>query len=206
MTKKEFVNFVKQECKKHNVICDLRKTKYLRIDGLVCSGAFFPEGKLVVAMKNPDSYEVLVHEYCHMTQALENGDVWKNHQKISNKEFTGWFNDKPSTNIKQYIKWIIAAELDNEKRSVKLIKKLKLDFIDIDLYIKKANLYIQFYNWVLLHRKWTKPNKPLHKSKKLIGLVPKKFTMDYSKISKRLEDRITEFYNETGRKNKKIHG
>lgn len=205
MTQEQFISYVKEECKKHNIICDLRKTRYVKIDGLACTGAFFPDGKIVVAMKNPDAYEVLVHEYCHMLQSFENIKEWKNHEKINNIEFIEWFKGAPSKNIKKYIKWIIAVELENEKRSVELIKKLNLDFIDIPLYIKKANIYLQFYNWVLIHRKWTKPNKPMHKCKRLLKLVPKTFTMDYTKIGNRLEKEMTKFYYEKTRKNTEIY-
>ena len=186
MTKNEFVNFVKLECKKHNVKCVLKNTSYLKIDGVTCSGLFYPEGKLVVAMKNPLAYEVLLHEYCHMTQWLEQTDEWKNHQKINPEKISDWLNGKPCRNIKKYIGWIIDVELDNEKRAVKMVKKINLDFIDINSYIKKANAYIQFYNWVLKNRKWSKPNKPIYKSKDVLSLVSSKFNMDYSKISDKL--------------------
>lgn len=195
MTKPEFIAFVKKECKKHKVICDLRKTNYVKVDGFACTGAFYPEGKLLVAMKNPLAYEILVHEYCHMTQWLERTNEWKNHEKINNGAFVGWFQGKPCRNIKKYIDWIIDVELDNEKRSVKLIKKLNLDFIDLNLYIKKANVYIQFYNWVLLNRKWSKPGKPMHKSNLILSLVPSKFNMNYKKIPTKLNNAMSSYYN-----------
>jgi hypothetical protein len=186
MTKSEFLNFVKEECKKHKVKCVLKNTSYLKIEGITCSGLFYPEGKLVVAMKSPMAYEILLHEYCHMTQWIEQTEEWKNHQKINPDQFSGWLNGTPCRNIKKYIKWIIDVELDNEKRAVKMIKKINLDFIDINLYIKKANAYVQFYNWVLKNRKWSKPNKPIYKSEAVLSLVPSKFNMDYSKISDKL--------------------
>lgn len=196
MKKHELLDFIKSECKKHNVVCDLRNTTYVRIDRTPCIGAFYPEGRLVVAMKDKIAYEVLLHEYCHMTQWLDNSDEWKNHQKIDPDEFNNWLMGIPSKNIEKYIRWIVDLELDNEKRAVKLIKKLKLDFIDKKMYIKKSNLYIQYYNWLLQHKEWNSSNKRMYSSKKLLSLVPSSFTMDYSKISKRLENAFTEFFNE----------
>jgi hypothetical protein len=195
MNKSQFIEFVKAECKKHNVKCVLKNTEYLRIDGITCTGLFYPEGKLVVAMKSSQGYEVLLHEYCHMTQWLEKIPEWKNHQKIDADKFNGWLSGNPCRSIKKYIQWIIDIELDNEKRAVKTIKRLGLDFIDINMYIKKANVYVQFYNWVLRNRKWSKPNKPMYKSKEILALVPSKFNMDYTKISDKLNKAMCFHYN-----------
>lgn len=194
MKKAELVEFIKSECKKHNVVCDLRNTTYVRIDTHACMGAFYPEGRLVVAMKDKMAHEVLLHEYCHMTQWLDNTEEWQNHQKIDPIEFNDWLDGGSSKNIETYIKWIIDLELDNEKRAVKLIEKLKLDFIDKKMYIKKSNLYLQYYNWLLIHKTWNSSKKRIYSSKKLLSMVPSSFRMNYYKISKKLENGFTEFF------------
>lgn len=194
MSKDEFLNFVKLECEKNKIKFILIPHEYMIIGGIPCSGAFYQSNKLMVAINNEYAYEVLLHEYCHMLQWLENIQEWKNAQKINSKKFNNWFDGKNCKNIKTYIDYIIDLELENEKRSVKMIKKLNLDFIDIKRYIKKANVYIQFYNWVLIHRKWSKPGKPMHKSESILDLVPSKFSMNYRKIPKRLEKAMTYYY------------
>jgi hypothetical protein len=46
---KEFIKFVKAECKKHKVKCDLRKTKYVKLSGSIkCSGWFDSEKRELV--------------------------------------------------------------------------------------------------------------------------------------------------------------
>ena len=195
MNKSELVSFIKKECKQRNIKCTLKNTTYLKVDGVPCGGLFHPDIGLMVAMGNDHAYEILVHEYCHMTQWIEQIQEWKNHQKINSEQFDSWLAGGKCRNIKKYIKWIIELELENEKRSVKMIKKLKLDFIDINLYIKKANAYLQFYNWLLIHKSWTKPGKPMYKSKKVLSMMPAKFNMNYNKISAKLDKVMTDYYN-----------
>lgn len=200
MTEEEFVKYVKKECRNNNVKCILTQTGYLRMDGIPCSGMFYEVngnqgGILKVAMKNDLAYEILVHEYCHMTQWIDKIDEWKKHQRIDSLKFTGWLRGNKCKSIKKYIEWIIALELDNEKRSVNVIKKLNLDFIDIDLYIKRANAYLQFYNWVLENRQWATKNKPIYKSDEVISLVPAKFNMNYSRIPYKLSKAMSDYYN-----------
>ena len=83
MTDKEtrFVRWVKKQCRKHGVKCDLRKVKYLRLSGNIrCSGYFDDttdkKPTLVVSMNRKDWLEILVHEYCHLTQWAEGFGLW----------------------------------------------------------------------------------------------------------------------------------
>lgn len=200
MTSHEFVEYVKQECKNNNVTCMLRPSGYLRMDGITCTGLFYEinnneRGVLKVAMNSDLAYEILVHEYCHMTQWIDQTKEWKNHQRIDPIKFSGWLKGEKCKSIKKYIEWIIALELDNEKRAVNTIKKLNLDFIDIDLYIKRANAYLQFYNWVLENRRWSSPNKPVYDSDEVLSLVPSKFNMNYSRIPYKLSKAMSHYYN-----------
>ena len=60
----------------------------------------------------------------------------------------------------KYIGYTRDLELDNEKRAVRMIRKWKLS-VDVDKYIKGANAYIHFYNWMGYTRRWSKPtNSP----------------------------------------------
>ena len=68
MDDKEFIKHVKQECKKHNVKCILKNTKTVQLDGSSRCSGYFDEESLVVAMNRPDAMQILVHEYCHLTQ------------------------------------------------------------------------------------------------------------------------------------------
>jgi hypothetical protein len=89
-------------------------------------------------------------------------------------------------NIKKHLAVSRELELDNEKRSVRIIKKFGLD-VDIDSYIKKANAYIYFYNRLLATRKWATPNNSPYGNQKIIEKMPRYFKADYSITPKRIE-------------------
>jgi hypothetical protein len=189
MTKKElqFVEFVKQECKRYNIKCKLKPVKYLRLSGNIkCSGYFDEEEPaLAVATNRQDWLEILVHEYCHLTQWLDNGSIWKK----GTTSLAYVFEWLAGADVKRVNKHIDAArdlELDNEKRSVAMIKKWDLN-IDTDSYIKKANAYVQFYNYMKQTRKWCVPNNSPYKNARVVDAMSTKFNLNYKKLSKRLE-------------------
>lgn len=192
MGTEEFIKHVRKECKKYGVNCVLKNTKTVRLDGdSRCSG-YFDEENLVVAMKRPDAIQILVHEYCHLTQWVEQCDIWKLSVKNkSHDKLYRWLAGENVKDIETSISICRDLELDNEKRSVKMIKKFNLD-IDIELYIKKANSYIQFYNYLLISRKWCKPNNTPYKNERLLESMPNKFNMNYNKLSKKLLKIFTE--------------
>ena len=80
----------------------------------------------------------------------------------------------------------IDLELDNERRSVKMMRKWGLS-IDTKKYTKAANAYLQFYNWMLQSRKWSKPTNTPYTNKRIVAAMPDSFRMDYTKLPKRLE-------------------
>ena len=143
---KEFVNYVKSECKKYGVKCDLRKTKYVKLSGNIkCSGYFDEDTPaLVCSMNRPDWIEILAHEFSHLTQWIDQIPLWKKCM-VSMPLVDEWLQGDEVPDIKKHLAVSRELELDNEKRSVKIIKKFGLD-VNIDNYIKKANAYIFFYN------------------------------------------------------------
>jgi len=184
---KDFIKHVKSECKKHGIKCDLRRTKYVRLSGNIkCSGYFDEdEPALVCSMNRPDSLEILAHEFGHFTQWVEKIDLWKKCM-TSMPLVDEWLGGKDVPNIKKHLAASRDLELDNEKRTVKLIKKFELD-IDIERYIKKANAYVMFYNRMLATRKWATPKNSPYKNERLIEAMPGHFRMNYNSIPKRIE-------------------
>lgn len=185
-----FVKWIKKECKKYKVKCSLRNTSYLVVSNNIrCSGYFSDEDEkapvLAVAMKNPQWLEILVHEYCHLTQWIDGIDLWKKADK-SLVLVDEWLSGKTVCNINYHLSVARDLELDNEKRSVALIKKWDLN-IDVENYIKKANAYIQFYNYLKKTRRWSKPNNQPYKNEEIVNIMSTKFNMNYKKMSKRVE-------------------
>lgn len=186
-TIKRFIQHIKSECKARGVKVDLRPGAYVKIGAIKCSGYFDEQDKkLVVALNQSAALEILVHEFAHFTQWIENCEAWrigsKNYHKVDE-----WLSGKNFKNIHRYMAEARDLELDNEKRSVKLIKKFKLP-IDTKLYTKKANAYVQFYNWMLTTRRWCKPNNSPSKNEFVLAMCSDKFNMNYNKLSKRLEE------------------
>jgi hypothetical protein len=165
----------------------LREVSYLKLDGNIkCSGYFDDHSnKLAVAMKSTMALEILVHEFGHLTQYIDNCKPWKNLGDSLDK-MTAWLQGEE---IEDYSKHIDAArdmELDNEKRSVKIIKDFNLN-INIDQYIKKANSYVYFYNWMKHTRRWSRPTNSPYKNANLINIMPDQFQKSYKTIPKSIK-------------------
>lgn len=175
----EFIAHVKQECKRVGVKCILRPAKSIKLEGSSrCSGYFDSENKeLVVAMKQKNSLAILVHEYGHLTQWLDKIEIW-DRADISLPKMTDWLEGKKIHNIQKHLSVVRDLELDNEKRSVKIIKKWGLS-INTEEYTRKANAYVHFYNYLYYSRKWCKPSNTPYNNKKIISLMSSRFNMRY---------------------------
>lgn len=189
MTKKElaFIQFVKSECKKYGVKCSLRNTTYVKLSGNIkCSGWFDEEvPELVCSMNRTDWIEILAHEFSHLTQWVEQIDLWKKCM-VSMPKVDEWLSGEPVRNIAKYLADSRDLELDNEKRAVKVIKRFNLN-VDIDRYIRKANAYVFFYNRLRETRQWCTPGRSPYTNERLIAAMSNTFRMDYTKIPKRIE-------------------
>lgn len=184
----DFIKYVKTRCKEHGVTCMLRNSKFVQMsDRVKCSGWFdetVPE--LVVSMKRPDWIEILAHEYSHLTQWVEQIPIWKQ-AETSLPVLWGWLEGEDyEEDVEQHINVARDLELDNEKRAVKIIETFELN-VNVEYYIKKANAYIQFYNWIKTTRRWCKPNNSPYKNTRLVEAMPSTFRMNYTKIPKRIE-------------------
>lgn len=190
---KDFIQHVKEHCKEVGIKCDIRPVNYLVLSGNIrCSGYFCEETmKLVVAGKSKDWLGILVHEYAHLTQWQDTRtNIWKRGSTgVTNLD--DWLGGKKIRSVKKAIEWSRDLELDNEKRSVKLIKKWKLP-IELNDYIKKANAYIQFYNWMRYSKRWSRPGNAPYSNKAIYEAMPANFRMNYKKMS----DKYLKLYKE----------
>ena len=188
-----FINHVKGHCKEVGIKCDIRPVKYLVLSGNIrCNGYFCEETmRLVVSGKNKDWLGVLAHEYAHLTQWQDKKtNIWKT-GSTGVTQLDDWLGGKKIRSIKKAIEWSRDLELDNEKRTVKLIKKWKLP-IDLNDYIKKANAYIHFYSYLRYSKKWSAPGKAPYSNKAIWEAMPSNFRMNYKKMS----DKYLKLYKE----------
>lgn len=139
------------------------------------TGYFDEESKEVsVAMRNPLSFEVFVHEYCHYIQWKEKifWDSCTNYQ-----DFFNWLDDGDlqltDNQLINSFTDLINLEHDCEKRAIKLLKLNSIEYVDIDFYIRSANLYLWHYNFNKKFRK--KPKKPIYLYENLVKIMPNQF-------------------------------
>ena len=183
---RHFLHYVKGKCRKHGIKLALREVSYLKLDGNIkCSGYFDDEGgMLAVAMKSPLALEILVHEFAHLTQYVDNCKSWRNLGNSLDK-MTNWLIGKNVRDYERHINVARDLEIDNEKRAVEIIKQFELD-IDIKDYIVRANSYIYFYNWMKTTRRWSSPSNSPYKNKALLQVMPKTFQKSYRTIPKHI--------------------
>lgn len=186
---KMFMEMVKNGCKKHKVSCKLKDVNYLKpIPTIRCTGYFDDESRtLQVAMKQKDSFEILVHEYSHLTQWVDKVPVYVKANKYL-LAVDAWISGEQLSDsmIDAAIQGVIDLELDNEKRSAKLIEKYDLS-IDKEKYIKKANAYLYFHHWMRKTRRWLSSTNPPYRNKNIIAAMPNNFRGQYYKLPKRFE-------------------
>ena len=157
---KSFIQVVKDKCIEHNIELQLVNRKKIKIFPKIYVGGYFEDtsrksGVLACALDSKEYLNILVHEFSHVEQWIENTPVWKDSVYVYDVD--QWLNGKEVRNIEDKIDKVKYMELDCEKRSVKNIIKYDLP-LDISTYIKKANSYIFFYEYLKQTRRWCKPN------------------------------------------------
>lgn len=180
---------------KNNITLKLVGKKKILADGAKCNGFFSDNPReLVVACGQPESewIQTFIHESSHMDQFLEKSLVWDTDitpNVDASDIFFEWLDGKRKDMnlVKKCMKLLRNVELDCEKRTVKKIKKYKIN-IDIEAYIQKSNAYIFSYTYLLESRKWV---QGIYFVEDVIKHSPKKFLKnpkDYDKIPKQLRE------------------
>jgi hypothetical protein len=187
-----FKLFVMAQCSQHGVEFRPFDLEYIELsDSIRCSGYFESPNVdkntpavLVYAERHPDAPLILVHEYAHMTQWLDELPLW--HSAADSIELVDlWLEGEEIDSINEHIRNALNLELDNEKRSVSLIKEWGL-LIDPVEYIKKSNAYLQFYLYLMETRKWSSPERSPYMVKEVVEAMSPDFDMDYSKLDPKI--------------------
>jgi len=165
-----FTEMVTSECKRNGVKLGLRKGKFVRLGGFKCSGYFGDDPpRLIASMGHPDSKTILAHEFCHMTQWIDGISLWTLGEK-GIEEIDNWLLGKDVDDIDLHIANSRSLELDNEIRTSRLVEEYDLG-MDVDLYIKKSNAYVLFYNWLRETRRWSKPGNSPYMNKRILSMM-----------------------------------
>jgi hypothetical protein len=145
----DFVEHVKNTCKTFNVQCKLKNTKYLKLDATNRCSGYFDESVpvLACAMNRPDSFEILVHEFAHFTQWAEQCTAWTNAMNAGAYDrFNAMLEGKKVRNLSHYLGLCRDLELDNEKRTINIIKKFISILINSDRNRCKKFFLIHSFN------------------------------------------------------------
>lgn len=188
-----FIAHVRAECKKNDIVLFMPETETLDCDGEPSRGYFDGE-TLACAVGHPVKkwIDILAHEYCHLTQYVENAPVWHATSIVVDGEeidtgdlYWNWIKGRVELSPKQVLDYIGRArdlELDNEKRTVKVIQEFDLP-IDISNYIRRANAYVMFYSSMMVLRKWCIKKDlqfpSITEQPEILKLMSDKFDMDY---------------------------
>lgn len=189
---------VSKKCIENKINFRLEYAEQVDTNNIPCSG-YFDEKSLVVATKKKklqDWLDILIHESCHLDQFVEKSKVWCP-DELGLFVVESWIQNKKinSKKVVEAFHNTILLELDCEKRTVKKIKKYKLNF-NVDLYIQKANAYLYGYGVSFKKKVW--PNRPYERPS-IINKMPKRFlkTEEYFNIP----DHILSLYKYSYEKN-----
>lgn len=181
--------FIEFECKKYGVHFILSEKNVVSVGALVSNG-FFSDGFIdddgnevhepILALgTNKNSLEVLIHEYCHMQQYLEDKEAFSKLTEYS--FFWEWIDGEHSDIADEIIDLAVSlyysTELDCEKRAVELHKEWNTG-VNISEYIQKANAYTLYYLYMRENRVWYKPGKEPYVLEEIWRKMPTTFDFD----------------------------
>jgi hypothetical protein len=154
-----FIDSVISFCLIHSLELEVSETKYVYIFGTECAGSFSARNDtLSIAVGEPfeDWFPVLVHEFCHANQYIDNRDQFRIMDISSDRVFE-WTNGKDFTDqeLDQAFADTTWLESDCEARAVKAIAAHRLThLIEPNEYAQKGNAYAQFYQYLRKTRVW----------------------------------------------------
>lgn len=176
----KLIRYIEQDVDRLGFSLELFNARYIDIgDGAPSSGYFSEsERKIVACLKAKDFIGILVHEYCHFRQFVEDKEQWDYANNAYEKMYD-WLDGKRVKNIKDHLKIVQALELDCEKRAVAMFAKWDVG-VDKKHYIKGANAYMYFFEYLAESRKWCHPYNTPSNNDALLMLMPTTFVGDYT--------------------------
>ncbi len=175
------------------------KANHVVCEGTKCSGFFsyIPEPLLAFPLKGSESENTMLHESQHMEQWHENCKAWRDHMVTSiigtEDLLFLWIDgevDLTNKQAREYAQLSCNMELDCDKRTVRLIRRLKKEgktTIDVKVYTQKANSYAMFWKMVGRSRQWYEIGRQPYALPEVYSEFPNTFNLDYTKLPKKYE-------------------
>ena len=150
---------------KHGKRLVIASSKTISFNG-VKFGGWCDGEELAIAFKNQLFEQTYVHEFSHMQQAVEGSPYWKDTSLF----WRHLEKDKVAINSWDSVLDVISLERDCEKRAITHSRKWQL--FDNEEYARNANLYLYYYQYVFLKRKWV--NSPCIYHPLILQRMPEK--------------------------------
>lgn len=134
------------------------------------------------------------HEYSHFLQWKEKNKYWKAYAEISAVDLSKCLQNRPIRPdvLERCMNVTRDMELDCERRTVALFRAHKLP-IDIDGYIRGANVYVHYHNYLKIARTWYADKAP-YEIPEILACVPPRFLPQYSTLPPKLLKLFLEYY------------
>lgn len=180
MNAEDFQDLVINECLKHQVEARVSEGDHVLDSGRKYNG-FFEETwgdppRPVLAWHTGRPVEqwfpILVHEYNHMRQWLENDSTWINYKNVY--DWFGWLSKDFDLTKKETLDSCLAyalCELNCDTRVVDMIKELDLP-LDPTYYIQTTHAYAWFYFWSLENRAWYVIDHEPYRTQAIVEAMP----------------------------------
>lgn len=175
----KFIDSVIEFCLTHNLSLDVVEAHHVFIFDSECAGTFSARNdtlSIAVGVPFEDWFPVLVHEFCHANQFVDDREKFRLMDLSSDRVFE-WTNGKDFTNqeLDQAFQDSTWLESDCEARAVEAIKAYDLDhIIEVNEYGQKGNAYAQFYQHLRNTREWYVTGKCPYKLPEVWSLFPTK--------------------------------
>lgn len=153
------------------------------------SGGFFCEETKTIAVGCGGSGDawlgILLHEYCHLTQWVEDSPLWRG----CSDDMWRWLAGKRVKNPAAAVRSVQAVEEDCERRTIRLIRELDAP-IDVERYTRSANAYLHFHNVIRDKRKWYRPGTVMGDIPELLAAANPTLDKDFRKTPKALREEL----------------
>jgi hypothetical protein len=198
---KEFIKFVRHQCKRYKFSLILSKDSHFTEDGNSYGGYFSAYDKTIAVSNSEDEQwliSTLVHEYSHFEQWIYEDPVFFKLLRgglDAGVVLSKWINGvtyKNST-IKRAIQLIRDCELDCERRALVNIDKFNLSINKLE-YCQESNAYLYFHNYVKKKRKWEFKNSPIDVPE-ILTQMPTDLNQNYGVLPRYYELLFDEYLN-----------
>lgn len=195
----KFIDYVHSHLRKHKFKLVLHIDS-LKIGDNPVSGYFSEDDKeIVISIKEENWLDVLVHEYNHFVQFVNNEECYINlNQGESNflSEMWDWLDKEEEyeqARLDLIFETVVKMELDCEKKSIETIKKFDLP-IDLNEYVSTAHIYLYFYLYARKFRVWFPEDFCIEEMEEFFELDTNTLETDFSKLPEEYEKIFEKYF------------